>query len=190
MSYVPLLSFGPSAIVAGSAYLLRPPLGDGVPRQPCRRHNLIRPLLTSAPRSGCPAVFSVAEATRDRSAGVISAAFRALSPNLRFASLMDMDFAVRCPLVRCLRLVFGFCPSTHAFARCFLQTPPRGGSPCTLLALHLHQVGQKTFTSKLLSMPSTQRTRFRGRGRRRGRAITSAAVTLLTRAGDGRTLPL
>src|SRR5216683_6911132 len=61
-----------------------------------------------------------------------------------------------------LRLVFGFCPSTHAFARCFLQTPPRGGSPCTLLALHLHQVGQKTFTSKLLSMPSTQRTRSRG----------------------------
>src|SRR6266403_5194915 len=82
----------------------------------------------------CPAVrvlaaFSVAEATRDRSPGVISAAFRALSPNLRFASLMDMDFAVRCPLVRRLRLVFGFCPSTHAFARCFLQTPPRGGRP-------------------------------------------------------------
>src|SRR5438034_1309810 len=117
-------------------------------------------------------------------------AFRALSPNLRFASLMDMDFAVRCPLVRCLRLVFGFCPSTHAFARCFLQTPPRGGSPCTLLALHLHQVGQKTFTSKLLSIPSTQRTRFRGRGWRRGRAITSAAVTLGTSTGDGRTLRL
>src|SRR6266478_5880531 len=76
--------------------------------------------------------------------------------------LMDMDFAVRCPLVQCLRLVFGFCPSTHAFARCFLQTPPRGGSPCTLLALHLHQVGQKTFTSKLLSMPSTQRTPLAG----------------------------
>src|SRR5450631_3677835 len=113
--------------------------------------------------AGCLAAFSVAEATRDRPPGVSSAAFRALSPNLRFASLMDMDFAVRCPLVRCLRLVFGFCPSTHAFARCFLQTPPRGGSPCTLLALHLHQVGQKTFTSKLLSMPSTQRTRSRGR---------------------------
>src|SRR5258708_39095243 len=75
---------------------------------------------------------------------------------------MDMDFTVRCPLVRRLRLVFGFCPSTHAFARCFLQTPPRGGSPCILLALHLHQVGQKTFTSKLLSMPSTQRTRCAG----------------------------
>src|SRR5258707_15047278 len=61
-----------------------------------------------------------------------------------------------------LRLVFGFCPSTHAFARCFLQTPPRGGSPCTLLALPLHQVGQKTFASKLLSMPSTPPARCAG----------------------------
>ena len=31
MSYLPLLSFGPSAIVPGSAYLLPPPFGDGVP---------------------------------------------------------------------------------------------------------------------------------------------------------------
>ena len=132
------------------------------PPDSCAAQRTIRPLLTSAPWSECLAAFPVAEATRDRSPGVSSAAFRALSPNLRFASLMDMDFAVRCPLVRCLRLVFGFCPSTHAFARCFLQTPPRGGSPCTLLALHLHQVGQRTFTSKLLSVPSTQRSRWRG----------------------------
>src|ERR1700736_5112396 len=47
MSYLPLLSFGPSAIVPGSAYLLTPPFGDGVPHSPCRRHDLIRPLLTS-----------------------------------------------------------------------------------------------------------------------------------------------
>src|SRR5450631_1464594 len=58
--------------------------------------------------AGCLAAFSVTEATRDRSPGVSSAAFRAQSPNLRFASLMDMDFTVRCPLVRRLRLVFGF----------------------------------------------------------------------------------
>jgi hypothetical protein len=32
MSYLPLLSFGPSAIVSGSAYLLTPTFGDGVPR--------------------------------------------------------------------------------------------------------------------------------------------------------------
>jgi hypothetical protein len=28
------------------------------------------------------------------------------------------------------------------------------------LALHLHQVGQRTFTSKLLSMPSTRLNRY------------------------------
>src|SRR6516164_8984042 len=134
---------------------------------------LLRPLLTSALRSDRLSTASVAVATRGRSPGVSSAAFRAQSPNLRFASLMDMDFAVGGPLVRRLRLVFGFCPSTHAFARCFLQTPPRGGSrPCTLLALHLHQVGQKTFTSKLLSMPSTPPARCAGaRAERPGRRL-------------------
>src|ERR1700731_2523376 len=40
--------------------------------------------------------------------------------------------------------------------------PPRGDSPCASLTLHLHQVGQRTFTSELLSMPGTQRTRSRG----------------------------
>ena len=89
-----------------------------------------------------------------------STAFRAQSPNLRFASLMDMDFAVSCPLVRRWRLVSGFCSSTRTFVPCFLQTPPRGGSPCIITRPYLHQVGQRTFTSKLLSMPSTQRSRF------------------------------
>ena len=31
MTYLPLLSFGPSTIVPGSAYLLTPPFGFGVP---------------------------------------------------------------------------------------------------------------------------------------------------------------
>jgi hypothetical protein len=70
-----------------------------------------------------------------------------------------MDFAVRCPLVRHWRLLSGFCPSTHTFAPRFLQTSPHDDSPCALLALHLHQVGQGTFTPKLLSMPSTRRGR-------------------------------
>ena len=43
---------------------------------------------------------------------------------------MDMDFAVSRPLVRRLRLISGFCPSTRTFAPRFLQTPPRDGSPC------------------------------------------------------------
>jgi hypothetical protein len=80
---------------------------------------------------------------------------------------MDMDFAVSGPLVRRLRLVPGSCPSTRTFAPRFLQTPPRGGSPCASLALHLHQVGRRTSTSrtstsKLLNMPSTRRNRSRG----------------------------
>ena len=33
------------------------------------------------------------------------------------------------------------------------------GSPCIIASPYLHQVGQRTFTSKLLSMPSTQRSR-------------------------------
>jgi len=45
---------------------------------------------------------------------------------------MDMDFAVVAARRR-LRLVFGFVHRLTV-ARCFLQEPPRGGSPCTLLA--------------------------------------------------------
>src|SRR5215470_15056449 len=89
-------------------------------------------MLTSAPWSDCLSTASVAEATRSRSPGVSSAVFRAQSPNLRFAPLMDMDFAVSCPLVRHWRLISGFCPSTRTFAPRFLQTPPRGDSPCVI----------------------------------------------------------
>src|SRR3974377_835004 len=89
-------------------------------------------MLTSAPWSDCLSTASVAEATRGRSPGVSSAAFCAQSPNLRFAPLMDMDFAVSCPLVRRSRLLSGFCPSTRTFDPCFFQTPPRGGSPCII----------------------------------------------------------
>jgi hypothetical protein len=79
--------------------------------------------------SGCLSTASVAEATRSRSPGVISAAFRAQSPDLRFAPWMDMDFAVSSPLVRYWRLISGFSPSTRTFVPRFLQTPPRGGNP-------------------------------------------------------------
>src|SRR5262245_43774368 len=45
---------------------------------------------------------------------------------------MDMDFAVRCLLVRHWRLISDFCSSTRTFDPCFFQTPPRGGSPCII----------------------------------------------------------
>src|ERR1022692_5204729 len=67
---------------------------------PASTNRLICPLLTSAPRSDRLSTASVAEATRSRSPGVSSTAFRAQPPDLRFAPLMDMDFAVSCPLVR------------------------------------------------------------------------------------------
>src|SRR5712664_3368886 len=141
ISYLPLLSFGPSTTVPGSAYLLTPPFGFGVPQYPCRRHGLLRRLLTSTLRSECLTTPSVAEATQSRSPGVISIAFCAQSPNLRSAYLMDMGFAVSCPLALRSRLVSDICQSTRAFAPRFLQTPPRDGSPCVLANPYLHQVG-------------------------------------------------
>ena len=43
-----------------------------------------------------------------------------------------MDFAVSGPLVRRSRLVPDACPSTRTFAVRFLQTSPRGDSPCVV----------------------------------------------------------
>ena len=94
---------------------------------------------TMPPADFCPAVrrphghlsrhgFTVT--TPSRSPRVSSPAVRARSPDLRFASLMDMDFAVSRPLVRRSRLVSGSCPSTRTYPPRFLQTPPRGDSPC------------------------------------------------------------
>src|ERR1035441_7332957 len=95
-----------------------------------------RPTMPSA--DFCPAVkqrlstASVAEATRSRSPGVSTAAFHAQSPDLRFAPLMDMGFAVSCPLARPGRLLSGSCPSTRTFAPRFFRTSPRDDSPCVI----------------------------------------------------------
>src|SRR5271157_2603584 len=98
---------------------------------------------------------------------------------------MDMDFAVSCPLVRRWRLVSGFCPSTRTFVPCFLQTPPRGDSPCIITRPYLHQVGRRTFTSELLSMPSTQRSRWRGGRLRVSWASSLEGVDLRWLAEEG-----
>src|SRR3954454_21951324 len=93
-------------------------------------------------RSDGLAATSVAEATQSRSPEVSSAAFCAQSPHLRFASLMEMDFAISCPLVRRSRLVSGSCPSTRTFDPCFFQTRLAAVALASSLALHLHPVGQ------------------------------------------------
>src|SRR5260370_254769 len=134
------LSTRPTSFVSGSAHLLTPPFGFGVP-----------PL----------AALSVPAATWSRSPGVSSVAFRAPSPGLRFASLMDMDFAVSGPLVRRSRLVPDACPSTRTFAVRFLQTSPRGDSPCVVANpsppsgwvedFHLHATEHAQHTTKPLA---------------------------------------
>ena len=78
----------------------------------------------------CPAVrsplgsLSRVATTQNGSPGVIPAAFRAQSPDLRFPSLMNMDFAKQGRLVQRWRLISGSCSSTRVFAPRFLQTPP------------------------------------------------------------------
>src|SRR5260370_16177106 len=101
-------------------------------------------MLTSALRSDCLSTASVAEATQSRSPGVSSIAFCAQSPNLRSAYLMDMGFAVSCPLALRSRLVSDICQSTRVFAPRLLQTPPRDGRPCVLANPYLHHDGQWT----------------------------------------------
>ena len=118
-------------------------------------------MLTSALRSGGLSATSVAEATPSRSPGVSSTAFRAQSPNLRFASLMDMDFAVSRPLVQRSRLVPGFCPSTRMFALRFLQTSPHGDSPCVVANPSPPSGWVEDF--HLLATEHAQHTTFRGR---------------------------
>src|SRR5216683_7888256 len=83
-------------------------------------------------------------------------------------TLMDMDFAVSCPLVRHWRLVSGSCPSTRTFDPCFFQTPPRGGSPCIITRpsppsgwpedFHLPAAEHAQHTTK----PLARRTQLRG----------------------------
>src|ERR1035437_6900543 len=50
----------------------------------------------------------------------------------KLRTLMDTDLRLLCPLVRHCRLISGFCPSSRTFDPCFLQPPPRGGSPCII----------------------------------------------------------
>lgn len=132
---------------------------SGTVRAFSHRGGLLRPLLTSAPRSGGLAAASVHRRclrTRRRSPGVSPASFPAHPPDLQSRPLMDMDFATSCPLVRSLlpriRLLF-------VGSRVRSTLPSDGPSrfrPCASLVLHLHQVAQGTFTPRTLGMPSTQ----------------------------------
>jgi len=72
--------------------------------------------------------------TCSRSPAISSTAFHAQPPDLRFASLIDMGFAIIGPLARRSRLRSGSCTLARVFAPRFLQTPPHGDA----LALRYH----------------------------------------------------
>src|SRR5262245_66662055 len=90
---------------------------------------------------------------------VSSIAFAAPPPDLQPWPLMELDFATsgslvrpRMPHIRFLSVRSRLCSTlpSDAFAR-----------PCASLVLHLHQVGQGTFTPKLSNMLGTPLNRCR-----------------------------
>ena len=79
-------------------------------------------------------ILSHESVTCSSSPEISSTAFHAQPPNLRFASLIDMGFAIIGPLAQRSRLRSGSCTLARAFAPRFLQTPPHDDA----LALRYH----------------------------------------------------
>jgi len=75
--------------------------------------------------------------TCHRSPEVSSTAFDTQPPDLPPVSLMDMGFAIICPLAATVGLRSGSCTSARAFAPRFFQASPRGECYFTL-ALRYH----------------------------------------------------
>lgn len=83
---------------------------------------------------------------RRRPPGVSPAAFRAQPPDLRFAPLMELDFALSSPLVRRSRNPIYRTLHRRVLPLATSQLAEMGPSvavtgPCASLTLHLHQVG-------------------------------------------------
>jgi hypothetical protein len=67
-----------------------------------------------------------------RSPEVSSTAFDAQPPDLPPVSLMDMGFAINCPLPATVGLISGSCSSARVFALRFFRAPPCGEGDFTL----------------------------------------------------------
>ena len=97
--------------------------------------------------------------TNGRSPEVSSTAFRTQPPNLQPVPLMDMGFAVICPLARHRMPLIRFLYIGSHVCSALLLDPPSPERPCASLSLHLHQVVKGTFTPKLSNMPGTPNKR-------------------------------
>src|SRR5580700_5780777 len=95
-----------------------------------------------------------------RSPEVSSTAFDAQPPDLPPVSLMDMGFAVICPLARHRRPRIRFLFISSRLCSTLLSGPASRRvlfHPCASLSLHVHHVVKRTFTSKLSNMLGTQK---------------------------------
>src|ERR1700674_5662621 len=113
--------------------------GSGLPHL----RGLYAPLLTSAPRQTSYDAPSHSR-SNGRSPELSSTAFGAQPPDLPPVHLMEMSFAIMCPLAGHRRphypvLVHRLAPLLHASFR-----PASRRRLCASLSLHLHQVVKKT----------------------------------------------
>ena len=96
---------------------------------------------------------------------VSSTAFCAQPPNLRSAFLIDMGFAIICPLAPTLTPQIRF---LYIGSRICSTLPSDSASrrrPCALLSLHLYQVVKRILTFKLSNMLGTQKKARNSRAR-------------------------
>ena len=105
--------------------------------------------------------FSHESVTHSRSPEVSSTAFRTQPPDLQPVPLMDMGFAIICPLARHRMPQIRFLYIGSYVCSTLLSDPASRRRRCASLSLHLHQVVKGTFTPKLSNMLGT---RSEGRG--------------------------
>src|ERR1700758_3530303 len=101
--------------------------------------------------------FSHDSVTCSRSPEVSSIAFHAQPPDLPPVLLMDMGFAVICPLVQHRRPQIQFLSIGSRVCSTLLSDLALRLSPCASLSLHVHHVVKRTCTSKLSNVLGTQK---------------------------------
>src|SRR5271157_3397996 len=110
------------------------------------------------------ATLSPDSGTNGRSPEVSSTAFRTQPSDLQPVPLMDMRFAVICPLARHRMPLIRFLYIGSYVCSALLSDPASRRRPCASLSLHLHQVVKGTFTPELSNMLGTQKRGARKRG--------------------------
>jgi hypothetical protein len=104
-------------------------------------------------------ILSPVSRTDGRSPEVSSTTFRTQPPNLQPVPLMDMGFAIICPLARHRMPQIRFLYIGSHVCSTLLSDAPSRLRPCVSLSLHLHQVVKGTCTPELSNMLGTRQKR-------------------------------